>query len=69
MMAYSASRKKGTVLLACRVVGLALELLLKIESEQDLSVVSTEHCAAVELWHTQYWEADGQWSTPKQEKL
>ena len=65
MMAYSAWRKKGTVLLACRVVGLALELLLKTESEQDLSVVSTEHCAAVELWHTQYWEADGQWSTPK----
>ena len=64
-MAYNTLRKDGTVLLPCRVVGLALEVLLKTESEQGLSAVSTEHCATVEMWRTQCWEAQGEWSSPK----
>ena len=51
---YSAWKKAGVVLLPCRVVGLALELLFKAKSEYDLSLVGPEHCASVELWKTQH---------------
>ena len=52
-------------MLAARVVGLALELLLKTESEQDVSTVTTGDCTTVELWATQCLLADGSWGLAK----
>ena len=62
---YSAWKKAGVVLLPCRVVGLALELLFKAKSEYDLSLVGPEHCASVELWKTQHLGRNQEWSAPQ----
>ena len=61
-MAYSRWKKQGRLLLACRVVGLALESLFSAECEEDFSCVTTEHCSTVEFWSTQHMDAEGVWS-------
>jgi hypothetical protein len=64
MVAYTSWKKQGRLLLACRVVGLALEALFSAECEQDFSCVTTEHCSSVEFWSTKHMDAEGVWSRP-----
>ena len=62
-MAYEGWKKQGRLLSACRVVGLALEVLFSA----DLKFGDTHprDCARVEFWMTQALEERGSWSGPK----
>ena len=63
-MAYETWKKEGCILVAARVVGLALEMLCKAEADNDMSVVGLEHCVAASFWYTQKLLQNGLWSSP-----
>jgi len=64
-MAYASWRKGGEVLSACRVVGLACEMLCKAECDLDGSRLATHHCAVAEFWETEKLHGHDQWEAPK----
>ena len=68
-MAYENWKKEGRLLVACRVVGLALELLCRKEAESDISMVHSTDCAVVEFWLAQKLLASGFWSPPGTRKV
>ena len=51
------------MLTPCRVVGLALESLVKVEA--DTGTVEASQCSEVEFWNTRQAKEDGSWSQPK----
>jgi len=59
-MAYASWRKDGEEVTPARVVGLALEKLCKAEVDEDLSCVTADSCASVELWNGERFEK-GRW--------
>ena len=68
-MAYESWKKEGRVLVPCRVIGLALELLCRKEAESDPSLVKWKDCAVVQFWLTQKLLANGSWSPPGTRKV
>jgi hypothetical protein len=62
-MAYIKWKKEGKLLTPCRVVGLALEILFKYESESG--IVEAGQCGRAEFWGTQEVDGDGNWSGAK----
>ena len=63
-MACAAWKKQGDVVSPCGVVGLAVEVLCKIEAEQDVSAASADSCSSVEHWGAQERDVRGGWSWP-----
>ena len=64
MADYAKWSKDGEVLLPCRVVGIAVEVLCEKEVVQDISTLTPDTCEQVEMWRTKVSCADGSWSDP-----
>ena len=66
-MQYSRWKKEGLLLVPCRVVGLALEVLCK--SEVETGIVDPAACASVDFWKTQVLGDDGVWSAAQTQRV